>query len=166
MSADTDARPSPPSDRREAPDRRRRPFHALLVGSLAPRRRAHRRMDVRTPHLLDLHDARWLAVALLILLLSIGDAFLTLELLDRGAVEINPVMDALLKRDSPAFGFVKVALTSFGVIVLTITARLHAFGRIPVSLILYAVLGLYAGLIGYEYWLLGFVSQGSTVPLD
>jgi hypothetical protein len=166
MSAETDARLSPASDRREVPDRRKRFFHALLVGGLTPRRRAHRRMDQRTPHLLDLHDARWLAVAMLILLMSITDAFLTMELLDRGAHEINPVMDALLRRDSPAFGFVKVSLTAFGVVVLAITARLHAFGRLPVSLILYLVLGLYAGLLCYEYWLLRFVSQGSGVPLD
>jgi hypothetical protein len=38
--------------------------------------------------------------------------------------------------------------------VLTIMARIHAFGRVPVGFVLYAVLGLYSGLIAYEYWLL------------
>jgi hypothetical protein len=159
--SDSDARPAVPTERRETPDRRRRPFHALLVGGLHPRRRAHRRDAESIPPLHDLHEAHWLAVAMLIMLLSVADAMLTLELMHLGAIEVNPVMALLLESGSPIFAYVKVALTAIGVTVLTVLARVHAFGRLPVGVVLYAVLGLYVSLIGYEYWLLQVMQRES-----
>jgi hypothetical protein len=95
-----------------------------------------------------------------ILLLSVCDAFLTLQLLELGAVEVNPLMAMLLDGASTGFAFWKVGLTAAGVVILTVMARLHVFGRLPVSAMLYLVLGLYAGLIGYEYWLLRALQAG------
>jgi hypothetical protein len=160
MAADTDARPAQTRERREAPDRRRRLLHALFIGSITQRRRDHRRAAGSHPHPLDFHDARWLAVAIAILLLSVFDAFLTLRLLELGAVEVNPLMAMLLDGTSAGFAFWKVGLTAAGVVILTVMARLHVFGRLPVSAMLYLVLGLYAGLIGYEYWLLRALQAG------
>lgn len=154
MPPDTDARTDAPQDRREAPDRRRRLIHALFVGGLTPRRRSHRRGGEIQQGVHDLHDARWLGVAMLIMLLSVADAMLTLEVMHLGAVEMNPVMALFLENGSPAFAYMKVALTAIGVTVLTIMARIHAFGRVPVGLVLYGILALYVGLIVYEYWLL------------
>jgi len=148
------AAPTSSSERREAPDRRRRLIHALFVGGLTPRRRAHRRGGEGQPRVHDLHEAKWLGIAMVIMLLSVADAMLTLQLMDLGAIELNPVMAAMLDSGSPAFAYLKVALTGVGVVVLTIMARLHAFGRVPVGVVLYVVLGLYASLIAYEYWLL------------
>ena len=153
MTVESDAVHWSARDRRESPERRRREIHALFVGSLHPRRRAHRRGGDHR-HVLDLHEARWLGVAMLIMLMSVGDAFLTLRLLDLGAVEVNPLMALLLDHGSDGFAYLKVALTSAGVIVLTVMARFHAFGRLPVGLILYLILGVYGSLIGYEFWLL------------
>ncbi len=53
-----------------------------------------------------------------------------------------------------AFALVKIGLTAGGVLLLTQLARLRVFGRIPVGVFLYAVLGLYAVLICYEIGLL------------
>lgn len=91
---------------------------------------------------------------MLIMLLSVGDAFLTLRLIELGATEANPLMALLLEDGTTGFAFLKVALTAAGVIVLTIMARLRAFGRIPVGLVLYLILGVYGTLIAYECWLL------------
>ena len=99
--------------------------------------------------------SRWLAVAMLVMLMSVGDAILTLRLMELGAVEANPLMAMMLDGGTPGFAFLKVALTASGVVVLTVMARLHAFGRVPVSAILYLILGLYGSLIAYEFWLLG-----------
>jgi hypothetical protein len=63
-------------------------------------------------------------------------------------------MARLLDQGSPSFAWLKVALTALGVIVLTVMARLRAFGRLPVSVVLYLILGLYTALIAYEFWLL------------
>ncbi len=95
------------------------------------------------------------------MLLSVADAMLTLELMHLGAVEVNPLMAVFLDSGSPGFAYLKVALTGLGVTVLTIMARIHAFGRVPVGVVLYGVLGLYVSLIAYEYWLLQVVQRAS-----
>ena len=60
----------------------------------------------------------------------------------------------LVLRHSPAFAYLKVVLTAFGVTMLVVMARLRAFGRLPVSAVLYVILALYGALIAYELWLL------------
>ncbi|HKT71717.1 MAG TPA: DUF5658 family protein [Steroidobacteraceae bacterium] len=142
------------ADRRSRIDRRRRTVYALLYGSLRPRRRRPRRDgDVRLAGL-DWHHPQWLAVAVLILLLSCADAGLTLTLLQQGAYEANPFMSKLVGGSALAFTAVKVSLTGGGVVVLTLLVRSRAFGVIRVSWMLYLVLAGYAGLIFYEVNLL------------
>ncbi|MET0291814.1 MAG: DUF5658 family protein [Steroidobacteraceae bacterium] len=154
MTAESDATLGSPRDRRDSPERRRRELHALAVGSMNPRRRAHRRgLDGRRM-VLDFHEARWLGIAMLIMLMSVADAFLTLKLIELGAMEVNPLMRVLLDSGSDGFAYLKVALTASGVIVLSVLARVHAFGRLPVGVVLYGILGLYGSLIAYEFWLL------------
>ena len=154
MTAETDAATAKMGERRARPERRRRLLHALFIGGLSPRRHAQRRDDEGLLQLHDLHDARWLAVAILIMLLSVADAILTMRLMDLGAIEVNPLMAAVLDHGSPAFAYLKVALTALGVTILSVMARLSAFGRLPVSVVLYVILGLYGSLIAYEVWLL------------
>jgi len=162
MTAESDAsRATAPNERREVPERRRRLIHGLFVGGLTPRRLAHRRTAESHPRLHDLHEARWMGVAVLIMLLSVADAMLTLELMHLGAIEVNPVMAIFLDGGSPGFAYMKVGLTGVGVTVLTVMARIHAFGRVPVGIVLYGVLGLYVSLIAYEYWLLEVLQRGS-----
>ena len=91
---------------------------------------------------------------MLTLLLSTADAFLTLVLLERGADEANPFMAPLVGGSPLVFAMVKMGLTSGGVVVLILLARIRVFGAIPVSFLLYAVLVAYAALVGYEFWLL------------
>jgi len=148
----------PPNDaeRRSSGERRTRTLQALLQGNLTPRRRDVRRKSYAGFAAIDWHDARWLTVALLIVILSCVDAFLTLTLLANGAngaYEANPVMAALLDGSPHAFAFAKIGLTSLGVVLLTVVARARAFGRVPVGVLLYTVLLGYATLVAYEYWL-------------
>jgi len=56
------------------------------------------------------------------------------------------------------FAFWKIGLTSFGVIVLTMSARLRILGKIAVECILYLVLCGYLALVGYEIALLGSIA--------
>ncbi|MGH8208669.1 MAG: DUF5658 family protein [Steroidobacteraceae bacterium] len=140
--------------RRRGPDRRRQPLRALLYGSFNPRRRGPRRDGERLVSGVDWHDSQWLAVAMLIVLFSCVDAFLTLTLIDHGAYEVNPLMAPLLGGSALAFSLVKVGLTAAGVVLLTLLARMRAFGRIPVSLLLYTVLLGYGALLVYEFRLL------------
>ncbi|MCC6170612.1 MAG: hypothetical protein IT481_01145 [Gammaproteobacteria bacterium] len=152
--------PSPPpettaqAERRQGRDRRRSTLRALLIGGIRQRRRAPRRDNERHLAALDWHHPQWLAVGLLILLLSVADAFLTITLVNLGASEANPLMEPLVHGADAGFVYWKMALTSGGVALLILLARMHAFGRIPVAAILYGVLLGYIVLISYEIWLL------------
>jgi hypothetical protein len=142
------------ADRRNRTDRRKRTFRSLIHGSFSPRRRGPRRDDDRSLTAVDWHHPQWLAVAILTLLLSTADALLTLVLLERGANEANPFMEPLVGGSPLVFAVVKMLLTSGGIVMLILLARVRVFGRVPVSLLLYTVLVGYAALVGYEFWLL------------
>jgi len=142
-----------PQERRRT-DRRTQVLRALMCGSFKPRRREPRRADERALSAVDWHHPQWLAIAVLILVFSCIDALLTLMLLERGAYEANPMMAPLLVGSSFAFAAVKIGLTAGGVVLLTQLARLRAFGRVPVGVLLYMVLAIYGALIAYEFGLL------------
>jgi hypothetical protein len=141
-------------ERRGASERRKRTLYSLFYGSFNPRRRKARRTDARSLSDLDWHPPHWLAVAMLITLLSCVDAALTLTLLEHGAYEVNPIMAPIVGGSPLIFTLVKVTLTAGGVILLTLAARMRAFGRIPVSFLLYGVLLAYGMLVAYELNLL------------
>lgn len=142
------------TDRRLASDRRQRTLHALFYGNFHPRRRQPRRSGEAILSGIDWHAPQWLAIAVLIVVLSCVDAALTLSLIQHGAYEMNPVMASLLGGSATAFTAVKIGLTATGVVLLTLLVRMRAFGKIPVALILYAVLLGYSVLVLYEVRLL------------
>ncbi len=107
----------------------------------------------------DWFQPQWLATAMIIMILSSADAVLTLALMSRGAIELNPLMEPLVRGSGRSFAFWKLGLTSIGVVVLTMTARLRIFGRIPAGSLLYAVLAGYLVLVGYEIWLLRSIAS-------
>jgi hypothetical protein len=142
-------------ERRRGPDRRTRVARALLYGSLKPRRLGPRRTGEQALGAIDWYHPWWLAIATLILVLCACDAILTVVLISRGAYELNPLLAPLIGGSGALFVVVKVGLTGIGVVLLTVLSRLKAFGRLPVALLLYAVLAGYALLIAYELRLLG-----------
>lgn len=142
------------AERRSGVDRRQQHLRALIYGGFNPRRRSSRRLGERPVVGVDWHDPQWLAVAMLIVLFSCVDAFLTLTLIDHGAYEVNPLMAPLVGGSALAFALVKIGLTAGGVVFLTLLARMKAFGRVPVGLLLYSVLIGYGALLVYEFRLL------------
>ena len=146
--------PGEGADRRSTPDRRKRTLYSLIYGSFNPRRREARRTDARSLRDLDWHQPQWLAVAMLITVLSCVDAALTLTLIEHGAYEVNPFMAPIVGGSALVFTLVKVGLTAGGVVLLTLAARMRAFGKIPVSFLLYGVLLGYGVLVVYELRLL------------
>ena len=89
-----------------------------------------------------------------IVVLSCVDAALTLSLMEHGAYEVNPVMAPIVGGSALIFTLIKVGMTAAGVVLLTLAARMRAFGRIPVSFLLFAVLIGYGTVIVYEVKLL------------
>jgi hypothetical protein len=144
------------SERRRGPDRRTRVARAIVQGSFRPRRFGPRRSGEERLGAIDWYHPWWLAIATLILALCASDAILTVVLINRGAYELNPVLAPLIGSGA-LFVTVKVGLTGFSVVLLTLLSRIRAFGRMRVGLLLYAVLAGYAALIGYELHLLGWL---------
>ena len=143
------------SDRRGRGDRRVRVWWALLYGSFNPRRRRPpRRVAEPRYHSLDWHDAHLLAVSIGILILSVADAFMTLTLLSGGAVEVNPVMAAVVYRSAAAFAVLKLAMTGAGVTLMVMLARYRFMRVVRVDVVMYGLLMVYSVLLGYEYWML------------
>jgi hypothetical protein len=146
-------------ERRATDDRRRSVLHALWHGNFARRRHAPRRRTERHVVITDWFQAQWLAVSVGILALCAADALLTLTLISHGAVEINPLMDLLVRGSGHSFGYWKLGLTSMGVLMLTLLARVRFWGK-TVGTILYVILGVYVVLVGYELFLL------RNIPID
>jgi hypothetical protein len=129
---------------------------AIVYGSFKPRRLGPRRTGEERLGAIDWYHPWWLAVATLILALCASDAILTVVLINRGAYELNPVLAPLIGSGA-LFVAVKVGVTGISVVLLTLLSRIRAFGRMPVGLLLYAVLAGYVVLIGYELHLLGWL---------
>ncbi|MEJ0084233.1 MAG: DUF5658 family protein [Pseudomonadota bacterium] len=151
--------PQPSIERRVPIERRRSVLRALWHGNFQRRRIAPRRDTERHIVVTDWFHPQWLAVGVLILVLCGADAFLTLILIGHGANEVNPLMDPLVRGSGHSFAYWKFGLTALGVVVLTLLARLRFFGK-AVGWVLYAVLGMYCVLVGYELFLL------RNIPLD
>jgi hypothetical protein len=153
-------------DRRSVRDRRRRIWWSVLYGSFNPRRRKPpRRLDDTRYYSVDWHASHLLVVAIAILLLSVGDAFLTLVLLGGGADEVNPVMALVVGGDPTVFAALKMAMTGISVVLMVCLARYRFMRLVRVELALYAILFTYMGLISYEIWMLNSHSEfGAQIP--
>lgn len=84
-------------------------------------------------------------IALIVIALNLVDAFCTLEHLQRGAVELNPLMRLLLGISPLAFLLGKYALACGGVLGIVAQARHEAANQVLrfVLLPVYAAIGVY-----------------------
>jgi hypothetical protein len=152
--ADTD---SPELGRRTGPDRRRLPTRPLDALCYAGRRRNVRRKEERVAaFFVDRCDGLTVGLAIAILLFSILDGVLTLELLDRNSEEANPLMRLLLERGHHVFLLGKYILTAAGLPFLVVYKNWPLFGsRFRAGFCLLVLLGLYLCLLVYQVHLLG-----------
>ena len=88
------------------------------------------------------------------MLFSAMDAFMTLQLLDRGAIEINPVMAAVIGKSTLTFAVTKMALNGVCVLALVYLSRSRFINRMRTSLVLTIFFSFYAVLVCYEFVLL------------
>ncbi len=79
------------------------------------------------------------------------DAFFTLQLLDRGAVEVNPVMALVLSKSTLTFAATKLLLTGLGILMLVFLSRLRMFNLMRTGIILTIFFSFYACLVCYEF---------------
>jgi hypothetical protein len=145
----------PSFERRSGYDRRHRKLGILSKYWFTGRREAVRREeDKKREYKVDRHSSKTLAVILLIVMLSIIDAILTLHLVDRGATELNPVMDYYLGHGPLAFFWVKYMLTSAALILILTNKTAHLFNtRFQVKILFIVFLIPFVLVIQWELYL-------------
>ena len=137
-------------DSRVLADRRTPGWRTFVFGYFLSRRREHRRSSERDGVFIDWHHPWLFFLAIGIMLLSTVDAFMTLQLLNEGAVEINPVMAHMLGHGHVAFTVSKMLLTGLGLLVLVFLARLRIFNFMRTGLLLTLFFSFYACLVCYQ----------------
>ena len=135
-------------------DRRKKSVKSFLWSLSKGRRVKARRSEEATDFYTDVYDIRAGLNVIAISLFSALDAFLTLQILERGGKEVNPVMLSLLEINNRTFVAGKMAITSAGLLFILVHINFKALKIIPIRLILNAITTLYLFLVGYELFLL------------
>jgi hypothetical protein len=121
-----------------------------MFGFLRSRRRNARRSEEGEVLFLDRHHPWIFFLATGTMLLSVTDAFMTLQLLNLGMIEANPIMARVLEHGTASFVASKLALTAFGILTLVYLAKARFLNRIRAGLFLTALFSGYACLVCYQ----------------
>ena len=138
------------TNKREKSERRNFSWRTVLYGFTRSRRHAHRRVVDDAVVFLDWHHPWLFFLATGTMLLSVADAFLTLQLIDRGMIEINPVMNAVMAQGTLAFTATKLGVTALGILILVFLAKSQFLNRIRTGLFLTIFFSFYSCLVCYE----------------
>ena len=139
------------TEQRVSADRRRFSWRTVCYGFLRSRRHAMRRADESDTLFIDRHHPWLFFLSVGTMLMSCVDAFMTLQLLERGMVEANPVMAAILGQGTRAFAASKMLMTGVGVLTLVFLAKARFLNRFRAGIFLTVFFSLYACLICYEF---------------
>jgi hypothetical protein len=137
-------------EQRASEERRTFTWRTITYGFTLTRRHAHRRSADDEVIFLDWHHPWLFFLATGTMLLSCADAFLTLLLLERGMIEANPIMNAVMAQGTTVFTSAKLAMTAFGVFVLVFLAKARFLNRMRTGLFLTMFFTFYACLVCYE----------------
>jgi hypothetical protein len=156
------------SNLRDGQDRRTEQTSPFSLASLRGRRKAIRRKDDRSAHFyVDLYGLDEGLIFILILMLSVADAFLTLALIDGDTTELNYVMYYYMQLGPLSFLLVKYLLTAVGLLFLLIHKNYSFFlGRVRVKAIMVVLALMYSALITYELLLFHHAGYFSTFALS
>jgi hypothetical protein len=121
-------------ENRDSDDRREFSWRTVFFGFIRSRRRDTRRDNEDAPLYTDWHHPWLFFLSTGIMLLSCMDAFFTLQLLDRGAIEINPVMAVMIGQGTLAFAATKMLLTGLGILVLVFLSQTRLFNLMRTGL--------------------------------
>lgn len=138
------------SEQREMVERRSLSWRTVVYGFALSRRREHRRTEDCDVVFLDWHHPWLFFLSVGTMLLSCTDAFLTLQLIQRGMVEINPVMQMAMTKGTGVFVASKLMMTAAGIFTLVFLAKFNFLNRFRTGLFLTAFFSGYAILVCYE----------------
>lgn len=113
-------------ERRSGYDRRDQEMRVLKNFRLTGRRTYVRREEDRWKlQWIDRHSSKTIVAVLSIMMLSVLDAIFTLDLVHRGAVELNPVLAYYLDYSPLIFFWVKYMLTWSAVLIILLTKNMY-----------------------------------------
>jgi hypothetical protein len=135
-------------------ERRQFTWRTVALGYTRSRRRQQRRDLDTVPVFVDWHHPWLFFLATGTMLLSSMDAFFTLQLIARGAIEVNPVMALALEYGHGVFAATKMVLTAVPILVLVYLSRTRFFNFVRTGLILTMSFTIYACLVCYQFVLL------------
>lgn len=138
------------TEKRQRSERRQFGWRTVMFGFLRSRRHNQRRTEDFDVVFTDWHHPWLFFLAVGTMLLSCADAFLTLELLARGMIEVNPVMAGMMGESTATFAATKLAMTGAGILMLVFMARARFLDRIRTGLILTTFFTGYCCLVCYE----------------
>ncbi len=131
-------------DRRVVRDRRQKPTKLFSRYAFSGRRQSIRRKaDRKTNLYVDRYDSHLLIPLILIIALSVLDAYFTIFHVQEGAREINPLMNLLIGYGDIHFVIMKYVVTALGVAMLCILKNL-IIARIGLLFILFLYLVVFA----------------------
>jgi len=139
------------TDKRAVVDRRVFGWRTVLFGFVRSRRHSFRRTDETDVQFIDWHHPWLFFLAVGTMLMSCLDAFMTLQLIDRGMIEVNPVMAAVLGQGTTYFAVSKMLLTGTGILALVFLAKARFLNRMRTGLFLTMFFSFYACLVCYEF---------------
>jgi hypothetical protein len=136
---------------RDRETRRQVSWRTVFYGFIRSRRRSTRRADEGEPLYTDWHHPWLFFLATGTMILSGMDAVFTLQLLDRGAVEINPFMAIVISKSTLTFAVTKLLLTGLGILMLVFLSRWKIFNLMRTGIVLTLFFSFYACLVCYEF---------------
>lgn len=137
-------------DQRVGAERRAFSWRTVFFGFMRSRRHNHRRSVDEEVIFLDWHHPWLFFLATGTMLLSCADAFLTLQLLNLGMIEANPVMQAVMEQSTLLFTSTKLAMTAVGILILVFLAKAKFLNRLRTGVFLTIFFSFYACLVCYE----------------
>ena len=147
-------------DRRSGFDRRsgRVPFASryLLIGRRTRQRREEDRQSYRIP---DRFSPKTYVAIYLIIILSVLDAFFTVDLVSRGATELNPVMAYYLSHGPIAFFWTKYLLTTAAVMIILLNQQGFLQKKIGVNVLFVLLIIPFALVVQWELYLIFFADN-------
>jgi len=133
------------------------PFFKLILFK-GKRHRLRRANDRKQITLLDHYHPSLFTLILVVLSLSLLDAILTLTLLEKGAIELNPVMRYYISLGPTVFVVAKYALTVLPLMIMLILNGIIS-ERYRIRLLMFPFCGLVFGsVVIWELYLLSNIS--------
>lgn len=138
-------------ERRSSRNRRTSTWRTVFYGFMRSNRRVLRRAEDANSLFIDWHHPWLFFLSLGIMIMSCVDAFMTLQLIERGMVEINPVMAMALGGGAATFAVSKVLLTGISILILVYLAKTLLLNILRTGVLLTFFFSVYCCLVCYQF---------------